>query len=88
MNNSTSTISAGWPTQWPANSFRGGPTALLILAALGAAIVGGPHTVGARLESFVESTKCDELMIATDMYEHAKRVRSYEIVAREWELVR
>ena len=41
MNNSTSTISAGWPTHWPANSFRGGPTALLILAALGAAIVGG-----------------------------------------------
>lgn len=37
MNNSTSTISAGWPTNWPANSFRGGPTALLILAALGVA---------------------------------------------------
>ena len=41
MSNSTSTISAGWPTNWPANSFRGGPTALLILAALGAALVGG-----------------------------------------------
>ena len=41
MNNSTSTISAGWPTNWPANSFRRGPTALLILAALGAAVVGG-----------------------------------------------
>ncbi len=41
MNNSTSTISAGWPTNWPANSFRGGPTALLILAAVGAAAVGG-----------------------------------------------
>lgn len=41
MNNSTSTISAGWPTNWPANSFRGGPTAVLILAALGAAVLGG-----------------------------------------------
>ncbi len=29
MNNSTSTISAGWPTNWPANSFRWLPTALL-----------------------------------------------------------
>jgi uncharacterized protein len=41
VNNSTSTISAGWPTNWPANSFRGGPTAVLILAALGAAVIGG-----------------------------------------------
>ncbi|MBV8638752.1 MAG: CPBP family intramembrane metalloprotease [Candidatus Eremiobacteraeota bacterium] len=41
MNNSISTTSAGWPTHWPANSFRGGPTALLILAAIGAAILGG-----------------------------------------------
>ncbi len=41
MSNSTSTISAGWPTNWPANSFRGGPTSLLILAALGAAVLGG-----------------------------------------------
>ncbi len=46
MNNSTSTISAGWPTNWPANSFRGGPTALLILAALGAALLGGWIGVG------------------------------------------
>ncbi len=41
MNNSTSTISAGSRTRWPANSFLAGPTALLIFAALGAAIVGG-----------------------------------------------
>jgi membrane protease YdiL (CAAX protease family) len=39
VNNSTSTISAGWPTHWPANSFRRGPTARLILAAFGAAFV-------------------------------------------------
>lgn len=41
MNNSISTISAGWPTNWPADSFRAGPTALLILAAAGAAVIGG-----------------------------------------------
>ena len=32
MNNSTSKPSARWPTTWPPNSFRPGPTALLILA--------------------------------------------------------
>ena len=40
MNNSTSTTSAAWPTHWPANSFRWGPTALLVLAAIAVAVVG------------------------------------------------
>lgn len=40
MNNSTSTTSAVWPTRWPQDSFRAGPTALLILAAIGVAAVG------------------------------------------------
>jgi membrane protease YdiL (CAAX protease family) len=40
VNNSTSTTSAAWPTRWPSDSFRAGSTTLLVLAALGAAVVG------------------------------------------------
>ena len=35
MNNSTYTTSRAWPTQWPPNSFKAAPTALLILAVVG-----------------------------------------------------
>jgi alkanesulfonate monooxygenase SsuD/methylene tetrahydromethanopterin reductase-like flavin-dependent oxidoreductase (luciferase family) len=46
-----------------------------------AAIVGSPETVGRKLALFLDQTKVDELMIATNPYEHAARLRSYEIVA-------
>jgi alkanesulfonate monooxygenase SsuD/methylene tetrahydromethanopterin reductase-like flavin-dependent oxidoreductase (luciferase family) len=45
-------------------------------------IVGSAETVRSELESFVAMTKADELMIVCSLYEHAARVRSYEIVAR------
>ncbi len=41
MNNSISTISAGSPIRWPDRSFAAGPTALVILAAVGLALVVG-----------------------------------------------
>jgi uncharacterized protein len=44
VNNSISKPSARWPTSWPPNSFRPGPTALVVLAILVAAgviLVGG-----------------------------------------------
>jgi alkanesulfonate monooxygenase SsuD/methylene tetrahydromethanopterin reductase-like flavin-dependent oxidoreductase (luciferase family) len=44
-------------------------------------IVGSPGTVRSELEAFVELTKADELMIVTSIYDHAARIRSYEIVA-------
>ena len=44
-------------------------------------IVGSPETVRRGLEEFVALTKADELMIVTSVYDHAARVRSYEIVA-------
>lgn len=44
-------------------------------------IVGSPETVRGGLEDFVAATKADELMIVTSLYDHAARVRSYEIVA-------
>jgi luciferase family oxidoreductase group 1 len=43
--------------------------------------VGSKETVRRGLESFVELTKADELMVVCSLYDHAARVRSYEIVA-------
>jgi len=44
-------------------------------------IVGSRETVRRGLEEFVALTNADELMIVTSVYDHAARVRSYEIVA-------
>src|SRR6202035_3098886 len=49
--------------------------------ALGAAIVGGPETVRRSLEEFVAGTGADELMLTANIFDHAKRKRSFEIVA-------
>jgi len=46
-----------------------------------AAIVGGRETVRQKLELLLDETQVDELIIATNPYEHAARLRSYEIVA-------
>jgi len=47
---------------------------------LAAAIVGGPQTVRRGVESFVERTGADELMVVAAIYDHAKRVRSFEVL--------
>ena len=44
-------------------------------------IAGSPETVRRELDSFVELTRADELMIVTTVYDHAARIRSCEIVA-------
>jgi luciferase family oxidoreductase group 1 len=44
------------------------------------AIVGGPDRVREGLASMIERTAADELIVATQIYDHAERVRSYEIV--------
>lgn len=43
-------------------------------------IVGSRETVRRGLESFLALTKADELMVVCSLYDHAARVRSYEIV--------
>jgi luciferase family oxidoreductase group 1 len=40
-------------------------------------IVGGPLTVRARLEELAERTAADEIMVTTNVYDHAERLRSY-----------
>jgi luciferase family oxidoreductase group 1 len=46
------------------------------------AIVGSAATVRAGMEAFVEQTGADELMIVSHIYDHAARLRSYELCAR------
>src|ERR1700694_1228727 len=48
---------------------------------LRAAIVGSNVTVKARLEKLVSDTGADEVIVVTDTYEHADRLRSYQRVA-------
>jgi luciferase family oxidoreductase group 1 len=49
--------------------------------ALGCAIVGGRDTVRRGLEDFISRTGADELMVTANIFDHAKRRRSFEIVA-------
>jgi luciferase family oxidoreductase group 1 len=48
---------------------------------LSCTVVGAPETVRHGIEQFVEHTGADELIIASQVYDHAARLRSYEIVA-------
>lgn len=51
---------------------------------LAAAVVGSPQTVNRRLQQFAGETGADELIIVSQLYEHAARLRSYEIVSSVW----
>ena len=44
-------------------------------------IVGSPSTVRERLRTFIAQTGADELMVTAHVYDHAARLRSFEIVA-------
>jgi luciferase family oxidoreductase group 1 len=46
------------------------------------AMVGAPATVEHGLRTFAETTGANELMIVSHIYDHAARVRSYEITAK------
>jgi luciferase family oxidoreductase group 1 len=46
------------------------------------AFVGGPETVEENLKQFIALTKVDEVMVASAIFEHAARLRSYEILSK------
>src|SRR5713226_9734098 len=48
---------------------------------LSAAVIGSNATVKAGLEKLVDDTAADEIIVVTDTYEHADRLRSYQRVA-------
>src|SRR5262249_34704967 len=47
-------------------------------------IVGSPAQLRARIDALVASTKADEVMITTMVFDHAARKHSYELLAREF----
>jgi luciferase family oxidoreductase group 1 len=49
--------------------------------ALACSVVGSPETVRRGLEAFVARTQPDELMVTAQIFDHAARLRSFEIVA-------
>ncbi|QDL54138.1 LLM class flavin-dependent oxidoreductase [Rhodoferax aquaticus] len=62
---------------------RVGPAEKALLdSVLSCAAIGAPDTVRAALAAFVERTGADELMITSQIYDHAARLRSYEITAQ------
>jgi luciferase family oxidoreductase group 1 len=48
--------------------------------AYASAVVGGPDTVRRGLDDFIRRTGADELMVTANIFDHAKRKRSFEIV--------
>ena len=53
----------------------------LVASRTGGSIVGSTETVKRKLETFLDETKADEIMVNAMIYDHQKRLRSYEIVA-------
>lgn len=48
---------------------------------LARSIVGSPETVRTGLKALIDETAADEVMIVSDIYDHALRLRSFEIIA-------
>ena len=48
---------------------------------LSCAAIGSRGTVQRILKAFIEQTGADELMITSQVFDHAARLRSYEITA-------
>jgi luciferase family oxidoreductase group 1 len=51
---------------------------------LGCSVVGSPQTIREGLTRLIEKTGADELMVASAIYDHGARLRSYEILADVW----
>ena len=54
-----------------------------VSARLACSVVGSRNVVRDGLVDFVERTRVDEIMIVSAIYDHAARLRSYELVAQE-----
>ncbi|NYT65900.1 LLM class flavin-dependent oxidoreductase [Alcaligenaceae bacterium] len=60
-----------------------GPQAQALLqSVLSCSAIGSPSTVAKQIASFIATTGADELMITSNIFDHAARLRSYEITAQ------
>jgi luciferase family oxidoreductase group 1 len=57
------------------------PERSLLQHSLSCSAIGSPETVERDLQSFIAHTGADELMITSQIFDHAARLRSYEITA-------
>jgi luciferase family oxidoreductase group 1 len=79
-------LRSGHPTQLPApvegyeSQLPPGAKALLA-DVLSCSAIGSPDTVRSRISAFIARTQPQELMITSQMFDHAARLHSYEIVA-------
>jgi luciferase family oxidoreductase group 1 len=55
-------------------------------AATSSHVVGSPEKVRAGLDTLIRDTGADEIMVTTNVHDHADRVRSYELLAELAEL--
>ncbi|MEH7343121.1 LLM class flavin-dependent oxidoreductase [Bacillus sp. JJ1532] len=53
----------------------------LLQKQLGSSIIGSPDKVKAQLQSFIQDTKVNEIMVTAQIYNHQDRLRSFEIVS-------
>jgi luciferase family oxidoreductase group 1 len=53
----------------------------LVDSRMAIAVVGGPETVRQKLAQILQATGADELIFVSDLYDHARRLRSFEIAA-------
>ena len=80
-------LRSGRPTQLPPPLEGFGqrlpPAAQAMLAAvLSSSAIGSPATIRQALATFIERTQPDELMLTSQIFDHAARLRSYEIAAQ------
>jgi luciferase family oxidoreductase group 1 len=79
-------LRSGKPTQLPppveGYEAQLPPAARALLAeVLSCSAIGSPATVRSQMESFIARCRPDELMITSQMFDHAARLHSFEIVA-------
>ena len=60
------------------------PERAVLEQALFCSVIGSPETVRQGMEDFAARTGADELMVVSQIYDHAARLRSYEIAAQTW----
>ncbi len=49
-------------------------------------VAGDPRSVRARIEELAEHTAADEVMVTTNVYDHAERLRSYELLGEVFQI--
>jgi luciferase family oxidoreductase group 1 len=71
------------PPPVPGFAERLAPSAVALLdGVLACAAVGSPGSVRARLQALRDRTQADELILTSQIYDHAARLRSFEIAAQ------